>query len=79
MPTVTAHLKHCAGGHRQHIKKKKWKFKVLEMKKKNFTSSKYCAYLHRISRQISSRFYLDSFQFSSVTQSCLNSLRPHGC
>ena len=34
MPTVTAHLKHCAGGHRQHIKKKKWKFKVLEMKKK---------------------------------------------
>ena len=34
MPTVTAHLKKCAGGHRQHIKKKKWKFKVLEMKKK---------------------------------------------
>ena len=36
MPTVTAHLKHCAGGHRQHIKKKKWKFKLLEMKKKIF-------------------------------------------
>ena len=34
MPTVTAHLKKCAGGHRQHSKRKKRKFKVLEMKKK---------------------------------------------
>ena len=70
MPTVTAHLNHCAGGHRQHIKKKKWKFKLLEVKKKNCICSKYYAYLHRISRQINSRFHLDSFQFSSVTQSC---------